>query len=262
MFMSANMRQPRPEWSSIFFPALLLPSLIEPALHHFTTPFTSSSSMSSENPFGEPPLVEEPFILGGIPDPVPWVDVEDQSLSALHFLLSQRYRFGDKAEVEVLVANGSRTHHTFHRLHGGVTNDEVTPLVGWVPEATMYIIASLGTEIRVIHEMQQCISEKLRCLPEIARAWYAYRLRASIISNIPAAHRLDTPPTDVYPECHGYVCWLARTSARLPHDRSGREDFMAAFPNATLDMYLALVTDLGSGIFYLLPVFFFPTDLL
>lgn len=202
--------------------------------------------MPSQSPFREPSLVVEPFVLGGQTDPVSWFDVQERSDVALDFLVDIGYKFEARTEVKFcLIGTEVVVKQAFFRLHGGAAYEEPLPALGWVPEGIMYIIASLGTEIRLIQQLQATAKPEDRDLPEISQACYAYRLREYIIRTIPEGNRRETGPRLPHPPCHGYTCWLARTTSRLPHNVSGREIFMSAFPTADFEMYSVLVADLG-----------------
>lgn len=216
--------------------------------------FSMSDSQYANSPFGTPSVVKEPFVLGGIADPVPWFDCQDplkEKILHLAYLNATSYAFLGAKEVELQLEGSSSTWYKFYRLVGGVpAGTKTLPFVGWVPEAIMYIISSTSTEIRVVYEtMHSRTGDWVNGLPDLSRAWYVYRLRDLIISSIPADNRRDSGPTVIHPECHAYVCWLARTAVRLPHNTQGREDFMQAFPDADLDMYSYLATDLGNSSF-------------
>lgn len=209
--------------------------------HPTGLPLSCTITMSSSSPFRNPSVVIEPFSLGGRKDPVSWIDVKEKSDDALQYLDSKAYRFQGERRMSFQYG-GTSWRQTFYGLYEGDS------FVGWVPEGIMYIIASTGTEIRLIFEIQQLLEERGRIESEISRAWYAFRLRESLTSTIPQPNRSQST-TEIKPhsDCLGFVCWVARSAARLPHDITGREDFMSAFPEAKLSMYWTLTLDIGKS---------------
>lgn len=194
-----------------------------------------------------PPAHGEPFRLGGLQDPVAWYEVEEEKEEVFQSLLTYGCGYTESRTSTVADPSGLRTDQLFYAVHGGPIRRgaQVTlkslPFIGWVSQAQIYVILSTGTEVQLVHELQNSLDIARRDGDEIARAWYAFRLREAVLSDIPAENRAAAGPITVSPNCHALTCWLARAASGSDHWSEARRDWMDLHASVdTLDMWESL----------------------
>jgi hypothetical protein len=195
------------------------------------------------------------FVIGGIRDPIHWqvINVDDEDL--IYELASQVF-FVDIKNCVLKEDDGENGSSVYYALLGGDVDVEdysdnkikeaALDFLGWLPEHLAYIVQSLTTEIRLIHELQAHIPSDQRSALLLGNADYALRLRHNIIASIPAHNRKENIPSKEQPLPHGFVCWMARTFHRYGHDELERMRWMKNFATEPIEIYQRLAMSLGA----------------
>jgi hypothetical protein len=194
------------------------------------------------------------FVLGGYSDPIHWLDVDVDDEDLIFELVSQAF-YVDIDNCVLKEDDGEHGSSVYYALLGGDVDDQdyaenrikesLLDFLGWLPEHMAYVVQSLTTEIRLVHELQAHLPSVQRSALLLSNAFYALRLRHDIIASIPPQNRQEGLPSHEQPLPHGYVCWMARTFHKCGHDESERGRWMKSFGMEPFEMYQRLAMSLG-----------------
>lgn len=198
----------------------------------------------------------EPFMLGGLPDPVPWpaeITTTAQASAAVDKLKAHIFGIGEAGVVQhklVFRVHAERFSNTRASLQRGWNNgygiDNIKRF-GWVDFVVAYILSSISFLIRFSVDAFDGLGQQRGGYLQMAL--YLLDLRKAILEAVPAACRTTIPPSsyDAFDfQCHALDCFMARVSRKFSHDNTARMAWMKQW--GLSDSYIDLWKSWGTSI--------------